>query len=80
VPAVDDHQVVDDAACLVGEQGVAHLPVRQAGDVANYQALKGVDAVRAEGGLSMCETSNSTAAARAWACSAMMPVYCSGIS
>ena len=77
---IGHHQVVDDAAGLVGEQRVA-LPARmQPGDVAHRQRLQRRDRARpGERRLPHMRHVEQAAASRVWRCSAMMPAgYCTG--
>ena len=73
-PRLRDHQIVEDAARLVGQQRVALPPRLQADDVAAAPAAPARPRRRA-GSIAwpMCDTSNSAACARQCRCSAITP-------
>ena len=91
IPRARDHQIVDDAACCVEEEGISHLARLQVlispqisgsmmAAIAAWSASTSLDSGKAsEGAGPMCDTSKSPACSRVHLCSAMMPVgYCTG--
>ena len=88
IAAVRDHQVVEDAALLGGEERIALAAFLEPEDVDRHQRLERegrvVERAPRPGGRMTCPmwlTSKRPAAARVWRCSFRTPIgYCTGIS